>query len=80
MNENRFLAENHILIQSKVKLRIKNGLFHVTGYWLYFEVNVVFFLNELKHIFNKKSLLIKQCFKAITDFNHGIENRMIYKV
>lgn len=42
LNENRFLAENLILMQSKVKLRIKkNGLIHVTGYWIYFEVDVV---------------------------------------
>lgn len=30
--------------------------------------------------FSNKSLTKKQYFKAVTDFNHGIENRMIYKV
>lgn len=30
--------------------------------------------------FSNKSLMKKQYFKAVTDFNHGIENRMIYKV
>lgn len=78
MNENRFLAENPILMQSKVKLRIKKRAYSCNRLLDIFRSRCC--LKMSSGTFSNKSLTKKQYFKAVTDFNHGIENRMIYKV